>query len=198
MENPKMSQEGIIYSKFISLMEVDEDKFIENIKENFDFKITLFYLNQSLELVNNPDKEYKALLGILCVRVTSLRQLSPESESLVDDFLKDQGITDIINIKKLTLEEARDFNRNLIDFFDDRLSLTILSLADNNSYLAEKEALTSARERMVMNQEILDSEEFEDTLPNENTIATAKRRIRLIEEAREKFKKGENAESKES
>jgi len=193
MENPKMSQEGIIYSKFISLMEVNEEKFIENIKENFDFKTTLFHLNQSLELVSNPDKEYKVFLGILHVRVASLRQLSPESEGLVDDFLKDQGITNIINIKKLTLEEARDFNRKLIDFFDDRLSLTILSLADNNSYLTEKEALTSVRERMAFNQEILDSEEFEDIIPDENAIATAKRRIKLVEEARGKFNKGENA-----
>ncbi len=188
-----MSQEGIIYSKFISLMEVNEEKFIENIKENFDFKTTLFHLNQSLELVSNPDKEYKVFLGILHVRVASLRQLSPESEGLVDDFLKDQGITNIINIKKLTLEEARDFNRKLIDFFDDRLSLTILSLADNNSYLTEKEALTSVRERMAFNQEILDSEEFEDIIPDENAIATAKRRIKLVKEARGKFNKGENA-----
>ncbi len=201
MENRGLSQEGLKYNKFVNLLEVDEDKFIKNIKENFDFKVTLFHLNQSLEKACNPEllnEDYGEILNILYARVVSLSQLSPESKGLMDDFLKNQEIKDAVTINGLTLEKARDFNKKLTDFFDDRLSLTILSLADNDSYPTQKENLIRIRERMERTQKDLDSPEFEEIIPDENAIARAKRRIKLIEDAREKFKQKQSDDSKES
>ncbi|MEZ4210807.1 MAG: hypothetical protein R3B39_00705 [Candidatus Paceibacterota bacterium] len=180
-ENPELKN----YSNFLNLEDFDPEPIIKKCIESGEYKKSaVLALEDRIHKEENPelfDDEYRKILEKASEISRRIKRVSKLGEEMINDFLKDQKITDIIFINGLNLFELRNFIHNGLIFFDKRLSPTILALTDGNfEYL--QGFLTSIREQIVEIKDVIDSEKFELLPRNRQKIEAFKERLDLIKD----------------
>jgi flagellin-specific chaperone FliS len=179
-KNPEMKN----YTSFLNYEDFNLEPIIKKCKEDVEYKkITAFHLRERLLEQENPEflnKDYINNLDRVTEIIRGLLTINDISKEMVSDFLLANNINEPVYVRSLSLYQARDFMVNLLNFFDKRLSSTILALEDDK-FEEHRETLTKNREILWNMSEKINSEEFELLPRDQGKIEKLKERLALIE-----------------
>lgn len=179
-KNPEMKN----YTSFLNYEDFNLEPIIKKCQEDAEYKkITVFHLNERLLEQENPEflnKDYIKTLDRVAEIISGLFRINDMSKDMLSDFLTANNISEPMYIRRLSLYRARDFMGNLLNFFDKRLSSTILALEDDK-FEEHRETFIKTREVLWNMSEKINSEEFELLPRDQEKIEKLKERLALIE-----------------
>lgn len=183
MSPQKQGAEMQNYARFLNLEDCDIDLVINKCKNDPKFKdTTIFNLKQKLREQQNPelvDENYRKTQDAVFSGLNILEDISILSEQLTEQFIQ-ENLADKIMVFDLNHSELLDFCQKTLDFFDKRLSPTLLGLAgDDFPFL--KENLPIVREKILKTIKNIESNEFYKIPKDPEKIDAFKERLTLIE-----------------
>jgi hypothetical protein len=170
------------YMSFLNLGDFNPTPILEKCKNDQEYKkITIIHLEDRLKNEEHPellDEKYKNILKKIYGGIAELRSINNLSLELVNEFVN-ENLNNVIFINNLTLPELEIFTQKALDFFDKRLSPTLLALA-NDDFPFLKDNLPIAREKIIKIIEEIEAGEFWKLPKDAKKIEEFKNRLDLI------------------